>query len=1526
MWALALCVLLLGEQPGSVLAAPVTMPAGVVGTAPPLPVGPPQPAPTYMKNNVNNINGVAPDKGSRNGPVLDPEPSARAPAKSGRIAAAAADDYWLSSLGPLGTSPFAPSGYQFFRNVKDFGAVGDGVTDDTAAINRAAATWGLNHLDQLRCGDECGSTTTLSAVVYFPPGTYLISSPIIQYFHSQFVGNPNNKPVIKGTANFTGIALIDGNVYVPEGNGDNWYINQSNFFRQIRNFVFDMTGMARYNYEHDQEYVPTGIHWQVGQATSITNCDFRMAVSDDRGPATGVGIMMENGSGGSVSDLTFFGGNIGFLAGSQQFTATNLQFTSCLTAIKHVWNWGFVWKNIYVLSCWVAIDCTEFSDSTNPPQGTGSITVLDSHFNGVPYAITVGRQNNQQPNIVLENLLVENSESVVLVSGGPTLLPGSGGPLFLDHWVSGYQVGVDGDGGELSGYSEVKPDKPAALLDSRGSWYYRSKPQYENVGAGSFIVATNNGISNDGTGDQTAAINSLLRNNVGSLIFFPGGVYLVRDTIFVPVGSKIVGSGWSNIMGTGSKFGDEENPVVMVKVGNPGDSGVIEITDMLFSTKGPTPGMVLMEWNVHESSQGSAFMIDSHFRVGGGANTDLLLADCVAPQSSVKPECMAASLLLHVTPESSGFFDNVWVWVADHDLEDPLNGEGTNNEEGIPINVHTQISIYVGRGVLIESQGPTWFWGSASEHCQLYQWQILGASNLFLGHMQTETPYYQPNPTALEPYTIGLWPGDPTFSNCEEDDGQCASAWALRIINSSDVYIYGAGFYNFFRNNELGCTAGENCQDALIETNYASKTWLYNVFTKGNVEIITPAGGILPPVLFTEETRGGYTSEVAAYLALSGGEAIGVDLGDGSGGGGGGDEFGGGSGVVYIDPEIWANPTSTATVTIQCSPLCVYVLPPRTLREPTTITFPLITTSLEVGWFETTTYEDTFGETTTEEVYVSVTQTTIITVPPLTTDKIEYWNVNITSRSGDTSGSDDRTVKLTRSILPPPFTIVDDPDPLDRSTTNPPNTRTITPPPYPWPTANEEPDPDPTDDPELPEDDDDDDDDTPVIVHKDGKPKPKCRSNCGTRCRGLFCHMPCLLWCGGSEHIDFDFFDSNDPFRPSDPNDPEKCTTSTFESCRTNCIASVTPTSCSSTCSTVRGCSTTGTSWATTATPAPRWQVDFGPDEPGEEDPQRQLSAAQSVRSRFSAGGEYDDDKPGTPGGGNGGGPITTTSQGGGNPGPTPVPLTRGPIVCHNEADLPGHGDINPGFQDDASEAFSNLRTNDDVFPGSDDNMGPDSPPVRFRTTDSHGINYDFTCEWVPGCVTTVSQQSFGFPLGSPSLITAYLLVREDYTKCNNGGVGGSCQVGCLKYTFTGGLGDGPPPDFCEGFDCRACGTPFDAPQCQSCCRGRRVASNSFSAMAAEGEGEEVAKVGNSSSINGNGDRNITITTEDGWIVVTEDLEDVQEEDEGEGPTDSEPDVEDGVMKNGTVFIPAGEVGEGGKKGPVVIPVEVETS
>ncbi|KAF5855169.1 hypothetical protein ETB97_009769 [Aspergillus alliaceus] len=1167
---------------------------------PPLPPGSPHPAPAYMKDNVHNYFGSAPDHGSLTGPVLGPLNATILSSLQNTLTAQYnGDGYWLSSLGSKGQSPFAKSGYQLFRNVRDFGAVGDGVTDDTAAINRAVTAFSLSDQSNSRCGKDCGSTSVGGAVVYFPAGTYLISTPIVQYYHTQFIGNPSSKPTIKGSKNFTGIALVDSDFYIPRGDGDEWYINQSNFYRQVRNFVFDMTSMNWTNTDNNQTYVPAGIHWQVGQATSITNCDFKMAVSTAEQSATAVGIYMENGSGGMVADLTFTGGNIGFLAGSQQFTAINLRFTSCLTAIKSIWNWGFTWKNIYVLSCYVAIDATEYSGVGK--QGTGSIAVVDSHFDGVPYAITIARQNDEQPSIVLDNLLVENSASVVLVSGGDTILEGSTGALYFDSWVSGYRYLPDGSGGRSSGFMNQKPDKPSALLDGSGAYFRKAKPQYESETP---IVATDHGVSNSGTGDQSSAINSLLSDNVGSVIFFPAGVYLVESTVKVPVGSRIIGSGWSQIMGTGIAFEDTNNPTVVVQVGDEGEQGVIEITDMLFTVKGATAGAVLMEWNVHESNQGSAAMWDSHFRVGGANGTHLGLEECPIG-AGVDKKCMAAHLLMHITKSASGYFENVWAWVADHDLDSPLNAEAYESDAGIPLNVLTDISVYVGRGILIESQGPTWLYGTSSEHAQMYQYQLVNAANVYMGHMQTETPYYQPSPNALSPYTPGAFLGDPTYIDCV--DNLCKGAWALRIINSDDVFIYSAGFYSFFQNYDEGCIDNENCQQSLIETNFANGLYMYNIFTKGNVEIVSPRGK-LSPLLFNDTTRNGFTSEIAAWLALSTG---GKDIGS----------SGNGSGTVFLDPLIWGGPIDGTNVS--CHPPCTYVIPPTVLPTPATFVYPPLTTTIGVGHPVTTSYIY-LGETTTTTAWVKTTTTTIITIPDVVSTAISFWNVPIgPSVTSSVITPSPSVIQTAFNITWPSFT--------QNSTTFPATVVPFYPPP--WPGSSVDPSVTPTGSSRTTSgggeatktttggshttsgsggDDNngghDDHHHNHPITHHNGPAKPKCTSDpklCGISCDegigGLLNNVfhvcnPCWKGCGGSDSPN-DF--PNDPNLPApgtpdDPNSPSnpsstssECSTTTYSSCSTACVTAASTSSCTSTCKDIVGCDTTGTSMLGTYTLAP---------------------------------------------------------------------------------------------------------------------------------------------------------------------------------------------------------------------------------------------------------------------------------------------------------------------------------------------------
>ena len=88
----------------------------------------------------------------------------------------------------------------------------------------------------------------------------------------------------------------------------------------------------------------------------------------------------------------------------------------------------------------------------------------------------------------------------------------------------------------------------------------------------------------DGATDDTANLNYIASTYAGcNILFFPAGTYIVTNTLFFPSGSRVVGEVWSAISATGSNFYNPSAPVPMVKVGNAGDVGVAQFTDMLFT-------------------------------------------------------------------------------------------------------------------------------------------------------------------------------------------------------------------------------------------------------------------------------------------------------------------------------------------------------------------------------------------------------------------------------------------------------------------------------------------------------------------------------------------------------------------------------------------------------------------------------------------------------------------------------------------------------------------------------------------------------------------------------------------------------------------------------------------------------------------------------------------------------------------------------------------------------------------------------
>ncbi|KAJ5872831.1 uncharacterized protein N7529_005184 [Penicillium soppii] len=925
----------------------------------------------------------------------------------------AASTYWVANVDRQGTVPFVKSAdYKIFRNVMDYGATGDGSTDDTAAINKAISSGG-------RCGKGCDSSTTTPAIVYFPPGTYVVSKPIVQYYYTQIVGDAVDLPVIKASAKFTGMAVIDSDPY--EDDGSNWFTNQNNFFRAIRNLVIDLTAMPQGS--------GAGIHWQVGQATSLQNIRFEMIKGGGEANKQ-QGIFMDNGSGGFMSDLTFNGGNYGMFLGNQQFTTRNLKFNGCQTAIFMNWNWAWTFKSVEINNCEVGLNM-----STSPTNQTvGSVLMLDSKLTNTPIGIVTAWTQKSIPvgggDLILDNVDFTGSKTAVAGVNGNSILAGGS---VIENWVQGNTYtpsktinkrateaephvvtvvetvvqtvmqtvnlcsashglptasqlasdapapartataesaaapspipGVSGTttaaipassgssdrtaglpdlpgldtvlsilGGASSESSEVDeptpapiPSNPVAVTsqvpvvpasssvavqqpavpvtssavpaqstgassgtsngaesgsDSTGSGtcgaakavtsarsqstftsnkpktllkdgavFERSKPLYTDVEASNFISVKSAGAKGDGITDDTAAIQKIFDSwKDGQVIYFDHGAYVITSTIKVPKNIRITGEIWPMLMAHGEKFADQENPVPVFQIGQKGESGNVEMSDLIITTKGAAPGAILMEWNVAGASQGSAGMWDVHFRIGGAAGTELQSDTCPKTpkvKTTPKKECMAAFLLLHVTSKGSAYLENTWFWTADHELD---------------LDDHNQINVYTGRGVLIESQNPVWLWGTSSEHHQLYNYQVSNAKNVFMGLIQSETPYYQSNPTALTPYTPQDSWNDPDFANCTTDS--CRKSWGLRVLSSSDVFIYGAGLYSFFENYAQSCLNSEDCQENMVEID-CSDIKLYGLSTKASVNMITSSQG--KALVLEKPNKSNYCSTIALF-------------------------------------------------------------------------------------------------------------------------------------------------------------------------------------------------------------------------------------------------------------------------------------------------------------------------------------------------------------------------------------------------------------------------------------------------------------------------------------------------------------------------------------------------------------------------------------------------------------------------------------------------------------------------------------
>lgn len=488
--------------------------------------------------------------------------------------------------------------------------------------------------------------------------------------------------------------------------------------------------------------------------------------------------------------------------------------------------------------------CGTCIDATHSPAA-GSLVIIDSSaIKSGPvvaftdYSTANGLRNNQ---LVVENVKTDGSNPVAVTSDGKTVLSDlSDG----DTWIWG-----NVDPGTFQAGKQLNTPRSSSLLDGDGKFFTMPHPTYADSTADDVVNVksfSNYTVRGHGQTDDSTALNAILAQAAAAnqIVYVPYGVYVLRSTLYIPPGTRMVGECWSTFSGDGDAFSDADNAAPVVMVGKPGETGVAQIQDVRFTVADILPGAIIVQVNMAGQNPGDVAFWNSHVTVGGFADSKVN-ENCGNFDTS---DCKAAFALVHLTDSSSTYIENMWGWTADHSLD------GTYAQ-----------NIATGRGLLFEATKGTWLTGTGFEHNTLYNYNLHSASNVFAGMQQTETPYWQ-GPGAAQsaptPWSADSEYGDPDFSWCSGDDQTCRMALAQNIDGGSGLFLCGAAFWTFFQNHQP-C---DNCiiNQARVTNRPETLSW-YGIGTKG-ADVMVLDGGDNPD----QETHpGGWGGVIAVYLPFA---------------------------------------------------------------------------------------------------------------------------------------------------------------------------------------------------------------------------------------------------------------------------------------------------------------------------------------------------------------------------------------------------------------------------------------------------------------------------------------------------------------------------------------------------------------------------------------------------------------------------------------------------------------------------------
>ena len=585
-----------------------------------------------------------------------------------------------------------------FRSVADFGAKGDGVSDDTAAIQAA--------IDYNR-----GSVRAkASATVYFPPGTYLVSDTLIVWAATELRGSSVASPTLLLAPNSPGFGnssalkplLATTAGYNQPTTYREWWDNSlaSNciFYTMIHLLNLDVSTRGNDG--------AVGIYWCVAQQTSIRDVSITVG-----GAFSGIDICVSdfyphnagggNAGGGTIEDVSVEGGAFALRGDSSQWAMRGLRFADQRVASIHlqdmIWNFAFVDVS--------AKNIPAFMTTKGLDDSTTFVSIIDAIFTNVsgPSAIVLSDRGHP---LFLQNVSLSGAATALVANGTAVWAPASaGGDTVASRWAgwpgdvsSVHTNGLFIGGAPLPSNAAQLPGAPDAPLASR------PRPWFDD-GIIPCNANTDCGAAGANETDDTAALIACIARC--DRIFLPSGIYRVSDTLTLRNGSVIIGESLTNIYLAASSPGYSQvaSPKPVIETPDDAAASVI-LADLSLIAGADNNGAILLSWRSGVRSGAFDVNVNISYNLAIG---------------------------IHANGAGAGWFSNSWVWGADHSIETmgPLTED------------HAEI------GFLGESAGPLTLFGVACEHHRVAMIELRGASNYDIITFQSEeaTPLATANET-----------------------------------------------------------------------------------------------------------------------------------------------------------------------------------------------------------------------------------------------------------------------------------------------------------------------------------------------------------------------------------------------------------------------------------------------------------------------------------------------------------------------------------------------------------------------------------------------------------------------------------------------------------------------------------------------------------------------------------------------------------------------------------------------------------